>query len=40
LLDKLDNQASAIGETRTKIIERLQNAAPLFVKAVKEQQSF
>jgi predicted nucleic acid-binding protein len=40
VLEKLDNQASAIGETRTRIIDRLDKAAPLFVKAVREKQSF
>jgi hypothetical protein len=39
MLEKLDNQASAIGQTRTRIIEKLQVMAPLFVKAVCEQQS-
>jgi predicted nucleic acid-binding protein len=39
MLEKLDNQASAIGQSRTKIIERLKTVAPLFVKAVLEQQS-
>jgi len=39
MLEKLDNQASAIGQSRTKIIERLQAIAPLFVKAVRERES-
>jgi hypothetical protein len=39
VLEKLDNQASAIGETRTRIAERLQAAPPLFARAVRERQS-
>lgn len=39
VLEKLDNQASAIGESRTKILERFQRPAPFFVRAVRERQS-
>ena len=39
MLEKLDNQASAIGQSRTSIIQRLKETAPLFVKAVCERQS-
>lgn len=39
MLEKLDNQASGIGQSRIKVIERLLQVAPLFVKAIREQQS-
>jgi hypothetical protein len=39
MLEKLDNQASAIGQSRTRIIERLEGVAPLFVKAVRDRDS-
>jgi len=39
MLEKLDNQASAIGQSRARIIERLQPVAPLFVKAVLSRES-
>jgi predicted nucleic acid-binding protein len=39
MLEKLDNQASAIGQSRIRIIERLQTLAPLFAKAVRERES-
>ena len=39
LLEKLDNQASAIGQSRTKVLEMLQVVAPLFVRAVRERKS-
>jgi len=39
ILEKLDNQATAIGQSRTKIIERLEAVAPHFVRAVRDRES-
>jgi predicted nucleic acid-binding protein len=39
MLEKLDNQASGIGVSRTKVLERFEGPTPLFVKAIRERQS-
>jgi predicted nucleic acid-binding protein len=39
MLEKLDNQASAIGQSRTKIIEKFEVATPLFAKALRMRES-
>jgi len=38
MLEKLDNQASAIGRSRQDILVKLEVPAPLFAKAVRERQ--
>jgi hypothetical protein len=38
MLEKLDNQANAIGQARAAIVERLKVSAPLFANAVTDRQ--